>query len=112
MVPILVLLTIAAFLLVELALVWKKRKADATAKAVAAATGPDAAPAYRMPEGLFYHGGHTWAHLTPAGEALVGLDDFAQGIIGTIDRIELPEPGTTVKVRAPAPALGWRAPWV
>ncbi len=97
MVPILVILTIAAFLLVELALVWKKRKEEAMAKAVSAASSRNTAPAYRMPEGLFYHGGHTWAHLTPAGEALVGLDDFAQGIIGTIDRIELPEPGTTVR---------------
>jgi len=95
MVPILVILTIAAFLLVELALVWKKRKAEALEKA--AASSRNAAPAYRMPEGLFYHGGHTWAYLTPAGDAVVGLDDFAQGIIGKIDRIELPEPGTAVR---------------
>ena len=97
MVPILVILTIAAFLLVELALVWRKRKAEATEKAVAAAAGLNAVPLFRMPEGLFYHPGHTWAHLTPAGDALVGLDDFAQGVIGTIDRIELPEPGARIR---------------
>jgi len=97
MVPILVLLTIAAFLLVELAIVWKKRKAEATEKALSPASLLNAVPAYRMPEGYFYHGGHTWAYLTPSGDALVGLDDFAQGVIGTIDRIELPEPGTTVQ---------------
>lgn len=101
MVPILVLLTIAAFLLVELAIAWKKRKAEATESAVAPAARPEAIPAYRMPEGLFYHGGHTWAYLTPSGEALVGLDDFAQGVIGTIDRIELPAPGTTVRQGEP-----------
>jgi len=102
MVPILVLLTIAAFLLVELAIAWKKRKAEATDNAAAAAGRPETVPAYRMPEGLFYHGGHTWAFLTPSGDALVGLDDFAQGVIGKIDRIELPKPGTTVRQGEPA----------
>jgi glycine cleavage system H lipoate-binding protein len=96
MVPILVLLTIAAFLLVELAIAWKKRKA-AEKNTVTTASNLNLAPAYRMPEGLFYHGGHTWAYLTPTGDALVGLDDFAQGVIGKIDRIELPEPGTSVR---------------
>jgi len=96
MVPILVILTIVAFLLVQFAIAWKKRKAEAMEKAVTSATTLNTAPAYRMPEGLFYHGGHTWAHLTPAGDALVGIDDFAQGVIGKIDRIELPKPGTMV----------------
>ncbi|HEU5361292.1 MAG TPA: glycine cleavage system protein H [Candidatus Deferrimicrobiaceae bacterium] len=87
MVPILVVLTIAVFLIVELTIAWRRRNVRVR----------EAVPAYRIPEGLFFHGGHTWAHLTPAGEALVGMDDFAQAVIGSIDRIELPEPGTELR---------------
>lgn len=99
MVPILVILTIAAFLIVELAIAWRRKKArEREAAAVAVpATALVPHPAYRMPEGLFYHGGHTWAHLAPSGEALVGMDDFAQAVIGRIDRVELPEPGAPVR---------------
>lgn len=105
MVPILVLLTIVAFLLVELAIEWKKRKAEAPERSAASAPGPIPAPAYRMPEGLFYHSGHTWAYLTPSGDALVGLDDFAQGVLGRIDRIELPERGASIRQGEPVFAV-------
>lgn len=99
MVPVLVLLTIAAFLLVELAIAWKRKRVREKEEAAAAilTPGPPPHPAYAMPEGLFYHGGHTWTFLTPSGDALVGMDDFAQRVIGSIDRIDLPEPGRPVR---------------
>lgn len=101
MVLILVLATIAAFLLIELAYrLWSRRakeRAGVAAPALGAVPVPVALPAFRLPAGLFYHGGHTWAHLTPKGEAQIGIDDFAQGVIGRIDRIELPRPGTRLR---------------
>jgi glycine cleavage system H lipoate-binding protein len=101
MVVILVLATIAVFLLIELAYrMWRKRvkeKADEALPAMRAPLMPVALPDFRLPGGLFYHTGHTWAHLTPSGEAQIGLDDFAQGILGRIDRIELPRPGTRLR---------------
>lgn len=99
MVPILVILTIAAFLIVELTIAWiRKRNREREESAVTVrATHQVPFPAYRVPEGLFYHSGHTWAYLTPSGDALVGLDDFAQGVIGRIDRIELPERGAPIR---------------
>lgn len=75
MVPILVILTIAICLLVDLAV--KARKAPTQA-------------GFAVPGGLFFHRGHAWAHLQTSGEARVGMDDFAQHVIGRIDRIELP----------------------
>ncbi len=54
-------------------------------------------PVYRSSAGLFYHSGHTWAYLDPSGEANVGLDDFAQRIVGQIDRIEFALPGSKVR---------------
>jgi glycine cleavage system H lipoate-binding protein len=101
MVVILVLATIAAFLLIELAYrMWSKRvkeKGGEAAPAARAALMPVALPEFRLPGGLFYHSGHTWTHLTESGEARIGLDDFAQGVIGRIDRIELPRPGTHLR---------------
>lgn len=99
MVPILVILTIAAFFIVEFTIAWKRKREAKRENAVLAGSDPRLvpAPSYRMTDGLFYHSGHTWAHLTPSGDALVGLDDFAQGVLGRIDRIELPEPGTPVR---------------
>lgn len=101
MVLALVLATIAAFLLIELAYrMWSRRvkeKAGDFAHTLQPALAPAALPAFRLPAGLFYHSGHTWTHLTPAGDAEIGIDDFAQGIIGRIDRIDLPRPGERLR---------------
>lgn len=101
MVPVLVILTFAAFLLVDFAL--KRKRERLAAETVVLAAGPEGALApirqagYRLPGGVFVHGGHTWAFLQPSGEARVGIDDFAHGVIGRIDRIELPFPGAAVR---------------
>jgi glycine cleavage system H protein len=38
----------------------------------------------------YIHPGHTWVRETEDGDVLVGIDDFAQSLIGTVDGIELP----------------------
>ena len=38
----------------------------------------------------YIHQGHTWARMTEDGDVLVGIDDFAQSLIGTIDEVKLP----------------------
>ncbi len=38
----------------------------------------------------FFHPGHTWMRVTEDGDVLVGIDQFAQSLIGTVDGIELP----------------------
>lgn len=38
----------------------------------------------------YIHPGHTWVRMTEDGDVLVGLDDFAQSLIGTVDGVELP----------------------
>ena len=51
-----------------------------------ATPAPDLEPAwvagYQMPEGLYYHRGHTWARPLDADTVLVGVDDFARKLIG------------------------------
>lgn len=101
MVPILVILTIATCLLVDFAV--QARRARVRATVATALTPPlmgELAPersGFSVPGGVFIHRGHTWAHLQASGDARVGLDDFAQKVIGKVDRIELPSPGTRVK---------------
>ncbi len=49
---------------------------------------------FRVPEGLFYHQGHGWLRTEPGAAAVVGLDDFAQKLVGKVDSIELPAVGS------------------
>ena len=45
----------------------------------------------------FVHPGHAWIRTTPDGYAVVGVDDFAQSVVGRIDAISLPRLLTRVK---------------
>ncbi len=38
----------------------------------------------------YIHPGHTWMRVTEDGDVVVGVDDFAQSVIGTVDEVELP----------------------
>ena len=54
---------------------------------------------FRVPEGYDFHQGHTWMktdHTNPNRQRLVkvGLDDFAQKLIGRVDAVELPAVGS------------------
>jgi glycine cleavage system H lipoate-binding protein len=49
---------------------------------------------FRVPEGLFFHQGHGWLRPEPGSVGVVGLDDFAQKLVGKVDSVEMPAPGT------------------
>ena len=38
----------------------------------------------------YIHPGHSWLRLTEDGDVLVGLDDFGQSLIGTVEEVRLP----------------------
>jgi len=38
----------------------------------------------------FFHPGHSWMRETGDGEVLVGIDEFAQSLIGPIEEVQLP----------------------
>ena len=103
MVVLLVVLTVLGCIGVDLAL---KRREKAAAEArsvrVPAALFPSHT-AQELPGGLFVHSGHTWAKLDSYGGAIqVGLDGFAQGVLGRVDRFELPRDGATLRQGEPA----------
>jgi len=79
----------------------KKAAAEARAAREPAALFPSQA-AQELPGGLFVHGGHTWAKLDATGAVQVGLDGFARGILGRVDRFDLPLNGVTVRQGEPA----------
>ena len=104
MVVLLVLVTILGCIAVELTLRWreKRRTADESdALRIPAGIIPLSA-AHEPPGGLFLHSGHTWAKLESGGTVRVGLDGFARGILGRIDRFELPAEGARLRQGEPA----------
>ena len=66
------------------------------ARAQARDTRSDSANRFRVPEALFYHQGHGWLRPEPGSTAVVGLDDFAQKLVGKVDAIELPPVGSAL----------------
>ena len=38
----------------------------------------------------YVHPGHTWMKLTEEGDVVVGVDEFGQSVIGSIDEVKLP----------------------
>lgn len=54
---------------------------------------------FRLRTDYFYHPRHTWlaASRDIEGEVRLGIDDFAQRLIGTIDRVSIPPKGTALK---------------
>lgn len=48
----------------------------------------------RVPQGLHFHRGHAWVGGPCGGVVRVGMDDFATRLIGPIDGVDLPTPGT------------------
>jgi glycine cleavage system H protein len=49
------------------------------------------------PPDVFLDEGHTWVRVTPSGAARIGIDGFAQELIGRIDDVLLPEVGWEVR---------------
>jgi len=52
---------------------------------------------FELAEDFYYHDGHTWAKPEYGGRVRVGLDDFAQKLIGKLAKVELPNIGQEVK---------------
>jgi len=93
MVVLLVILTVVLLLTAEW-IAGRRRKAAQTpapARARRAVTGSAGVPAQR-----YLHPGHSWARLEGPEAVVVGVDDFAQRLLGRLDEVTLPEPGARV----------------
>jgi glycine cleavage system H lipoate-binding protein len=52
---------------------------------------------FKVPQGYYFHRGHTWVKVEEASTVRVGLDDFALRVFGPLDRIEAPLMGKEVR---------------
>ena len=55
-----------------------------------------------LPDGYFFHQGHTWALPVDAERVRVGIDDFAQKAIGLPTQLDLPRRGMVLAEGEPA----------
>ena len=97
MTVLLVILTFAAFILLD-ALVKRRREAREPVERVVApavvAPEPVWVAGYQLPDTLHYHRGHTWARVFDADTVAVGMDDFARRLLGPARTVTLPALGT------------------
>jgi glycine cleavage system H lipoate-binding protein len=73
--------------------------------APAAAPFPDRLTHFRVPDGLFFHQGHAWLRPETASVGTVGVDDFAQKLVGKVEAVELPPVGAKLEQGARAWSL-------
>jgi glycine cleavage system H lipoate-binding protein len=52
---------------------------------------------FKLAKGYYYHQGHTWMIPEEKDKVSIGIDDFAQKLIGQPTEILLPEKGTRIK---------------
>lgn len=81
----------------------RPRRALRTAAAAQPVTGsPGLANGwFAVPDGPVYHPGHTWARAMGGDVYRVGMDDFAQSLLGRPDALGLPAEGTLLEQGAP-----------
>jgi len=51
---------------------------------------------FRVPQGYYFHRGHTWIKVEEGNRVRVGIDEFALRLLGPFDRIEAPLMGREV----------------
>jgi glycine cleavage system H lipoate-binding protein len=92
-------LLVIGFLLV-LALFWRLmnlRPRAAHSSLSSAEHAPALVDWFRLDSGCYYHQGHSWALPEDDQVVRVGIDDFAQRLLGQVESIDLPEIGSQLR---------------
>lgn len=99
MTVLLVLFTFGAFILIDWILSRKKIAAAEQQPEAAEALqwNPDYVEGFLVPDRFQYHPGHSWVLKERKKVARVGVDEFAAALLGRIEKIELPKPGTWLR---------------
>lgn len=56
---------------------------------------------FKIPQGYYFHRGHTWLKMEEGGTVRVGIDDFALRLLGPPDAIEAPLMGKPIRQDQP-----------
>ena len=98
MVALFVIMTILVCVGIDGVVQWRKAKQEHVSRNLADQLVPAAAFLdLSAPANFFLDRGHTWVEVNPSGAATIGLDGFAQKLIGRIDDVVLPEVGRQIK---------------
>ena len=100
MTVILVLGTFLVFIVLDYAL--NRNKAVRTVPVVEGAANANASDGefvtgFRTPETVTYHPGHSWLMQERKNVVRIGADEFAAGLAGKLERIELPKAGQWIR---------------
>jgi glycine cleavage system H lipoate-binding protein len=76
--------------------IWSARSVDQTLGEIQRIRGFD------LPLGHAFHDGHTWARIESGGAIRIGMDDFAQKLLGPADGYELPLMGKELNPGKPS----------
>ena len=97
MVALFVILTIVVCVSLDGVIQFRKAKKERASRHIADQLVPVMTLAdVSAPANLFLDGGHTWVEVKPSGAAMIGVDGFAQKLIGRIDDIVLPDVGKEI----------------
>ncbi len=95
-------LMVIGYLLVLIPFWWFLKGGSARKAAPVAAAARASAPGlrgwFRVPEGVLFHPGHTWAVPEGGHTMRVGVDDFAQLLVGPPTTVRLPAAGSAVEI--------------
>ncbi len=98
MTVILVLSTFLVFIAIDFVLSRKKAVVEeGDLEPAAAELDSNYVEGFLVPERVQYHPGHSWAMKERKKLTRVGLDEFGAALLGKIERIELPKPGTWLR---------------
>lgn len=98
MVALFVIMTILVCVGVDGVVQWRKSRRESAAWVFADGLIPAGAfESMLAPADVYLDDGHTWVRVAPSGRADVGLDGFAQSLIGRMDTVVLPEVGKEVR---------------
>ncbi|PLX32039.1 MAG: hypothetical protein C0600_03910 [Ignavibacteria bacterium] len=105
MVALFVILFVAVLLGIDLFIQARHRKYPIMAAAADAAPAAGLRETVRIPKSVFFHPGHTWARLQDGDHLEVGIDDFVQKALGSIDGVTVPAVGEFVRQGDPVITL-------
>lgn len=97
MAVLLLVVTFAVFIIIDMVLNRKKAIAIATEPETGVHGAEAVVSGFHLPNHLRYHPGHTWLSQERKNVNRVGGDELAAVFAGPIERVELPRPGTWVR---------------